>query len=144
MTNYSTRLAVLLLAALTLAAAARAHAGDDAAADATTPVPAASATAPAADAPPAIDEMPVPIKTVPPTYPASAVARKQEGTVHVQARVGKSGKVDKVRLVPGRGVAPDLDRAALDAVKQWEFKPARVKGQPKAAWVVIPIAFRLH
>lgn len=118
-------------------------AGEPAAAAAPAPAEVAAA-APAAEAPPAMDEMPTPTKTVPPVYPESARQRQQQGTVHVQARVSRSGKVEKVRIVPGRGVAEDLDKAALDAVRQWEFKPARVKGQPKAAWVVIPIAFRLH
>lgn len=32
----------------------------------------------------------------------------------------------------------------MDAVKQWEFTPAKLKGKPVATWVVIPVAFRLQ
>lgn len=135
----------LALAALAAFVAPAARAGDaPAGPPAATPAAAEAPAKPAADEAPAIDEMPAPTKTVSPSYPESARQRKQEGTVYVQAHVTKTGKVGKVRILPGRGVAADLDKAALDAVRQWEFKPARVKGEAKAAWVVIPIAFRLH
>ncbi len=104
---------------------------------------ATSADKPAADVP-VVDEMPKPVKTVPPVYPESARKRQQQGTVFVQAKVLKSGKVGTVKVIEGKGVAPDLDQAAVSAVKQWEFRPAMLKDKPVEAWVVVPIAFKLH
>jgi len=37
----------------------------------------------------------------------------------------------------------DLDRAALDAVRRWRFRPAQRDGQPVAGTVVVPIEFKL-
>lgn len=92
---------------------------------------------------PVVDEMPVPVRTVAPAYPESARRRKAEGTVLVQARVAKSGKVDRIKIAKDKGAAPDLDTAAVAAVRQWEFKPARLDGKPVVSWVVVPIVFKL-
>jgi protein TonB len=37
---------------------------------------------------------------------------------------------------------PALNGAALEAVRQWRFKPAATGGKPVAAWVSVPISFR--
>lgn len=67
------------------------------------------------------------LKTVPPTYPAIARVRRLAGSVVVQVTVGKDGKVHNPQLVSGQPVFRD---AAFDAVKQWQFKPATLNGQP--------------
>lgn len=36
-----------------------------------------------------------------------------------------------------------LERAALETVKNWRFAPARRAGDPVAAWVIVPVVFRL-
>ena len=36
-----------------------------------------------------------------------------------------------------------LAKAAVDAVKQWKFTPATLKGMPVAVWIVVPVSFRL-
>jgi protein TonB len=38
---------------------------------------------------------------------------------------------------------PDLDRAAIEAVRQWRFEPARTGTEPVASWVILPIEFHL-
>lgn len=88
-----------------------------------------------------VEELPEVVHRVAPTYPEGARRRGVEGTVMVQALVGKDGAVPRTQLV--RGVA-GLDEAAEASVRQWRFKPARAKGEPVAVWVAVPVAFKLH
>jgi protein TonB len=37
----------------------------------------------------------------------------------------------------------DLDRAAIDAIRQWQFEPARRGPTPVAVWVTLPVRFEL-
>ena len=91
----------------------------------------------------AVDELPQVVKRVPPKYPESARKRGQQGTVFLQALVNRQGRPAKVSVLPGKGLAPDLDRAALEAVRQWEFTPAKAKGKPVEIHVTIPVKFLL-
>ena len=88
-----------------------------------------------------VEELPEAITRVPPDYPEIARASGTEGTVMVQALVGKDGKVKDVRVVKS---VPVLDDAAVKAVKQWVFKPALSNNKPVAVWVAVPVRFSLH
>jgi len=72
-------------------------------------------------------------------YPDIARQAGVEGTVVVQALVGTDGNVRDTRIV--RSI-PMLNGAALEAVRQWRFKPAATGGKPVATWVSVPISFR--
>jgi protein TonB len=78
----------------------------------------------------------------PPTYPRQARRMGWEGRVLLRVRVDDRGRVDTVRLgrSSGHGL---LDRAALDAVRRWRFAPATRGATPVAAWIDVPIRFRL-
>jgi len=78
---------------------------------------------------------PTKIKDVPPVYPALAKSARVSGTVQIELTIGPDGKVADWRVVKG---VPLLDEAALDAVKQWEYTPTRVKGV--AVPVIINVA----
>jgi protein TonB len=78
----------------------------------------------------------------PPVYPLSARRLGQSGLVVLQVRVSEAGKPVEVRVTKSAGVEA-LDRAALDAVRGWSFVPARQGETPVAAWVEVPIRFRL-
>jgi len=67
------------------------------------------------------------IRTGTPVYPAIARARNITGTVVVQGTVGKDGRVTNPQFISGPPVFKD---AAFDAVRQYQFKPARLNGQP--------------
>jgi periplasmic protein TonB len=78
----------------------------------------------------------------PPVYSLEVRARKEEGVVMLRAEVDTQGKVTSVSLVQSSGFA-DLDESALDAVKNWQFKPAQIAGIPVSSSAKIPIRFRL-
>jgi TonB family protein len=88
-----------------------------------------------------VEELPEALTKVPPAYPAEARRAKVEGTVLVQALVGKDGRVRDTKIV--RSI-PELDDAAVAAVRQWVFKPALAKGSPVAVWVAVPVRFTLQ
>jgi TonB family protein len=62
-----------------------------------------------------------------PVYPASAKHAHIQGTVVVQAIVGKDGKVIEAHAVGGPA---ELQEAATDSVRKWEFRPFLVMGEP--------------
>jgi protein TonB len=86
------------------------------------------------------DQLPVAVSTVQPVYPEEARQARVEGTVMVQALVGKDGFVKDARVT---GSIPALDDAALEAVRQWVFSPATSQGLPVAVWVAVPVRFQL-
>lgn len=77
-----------------------------------------------------------------PRYPESARRAGAQGTTVLKARVLADGSVGEVLVEQSAGF-PDLDAAAVEAVKGWRFAPARRGGQPVSVWVLIPIRFML-
>ncbi len=75
-----------------------------------------------------------------PRYPPAALRRRESGTVMVRVDVGPDGVPTSTSLVEGSG-SRDLDKAALDAVRRWRFRPAQVNGRPTVGSVVVPISF---
>lgn len=88
-----------------------------------------------------VEELPEAVTRIPPSYPDIAREAGVDGTVMVQALVGKDGKVHDTRVVKS---IPMLDAAAIAAVKQWVFKPALSNNKPVAVWVAVPVKFSLH
>ena len=87
-----------------------------------------------------MDELPEVITRVPPEYPALAREAGVEGTVLIQARVCDCGLIDSTMVVQS---IPMLDEAAVVAIRQWVFVPAKSSGVPIAVWVAIPVRFSL-
>ncbi|MUV14773.1 TonB family protein [Lysobacter sp. HX-5-24] len=106
--------------------------------------PAPAPVAPAPTAPPAMADSasPSPISRPPPRYPSRALRMRETGTVRVLVAVGADGVPTDVS-VESSSQSRDLDRAALEAVRKWRFRPAQRGGQPVAGSVVVPIEFRL-
>ena len=80
------------------------------------------------------------IHDVPPQYPQEAGRARIEGTVVLMAVIGKDGRVEDVRVESG---LPLLAQAAIDAVKQWRYKPYLVDGEPVEVDSRITINFNL-
>jgi protein TonB len=80
------------------------------------------------------------IKSVPPVYPALARQMRVQGSVELLANIGKDGSITKVSAISGDGV---LARAAIDAVKQWKYKPYYLDDQPVEIQTQITVNFKL-
>lgn len=78
---------------------------------------------------------------VKPVYPPMAQAERVQGVVIVEAVLDATGRVAAVRVL--RSI-PLLDEAALDAVRQWQFEPALVDGQPRAVLMTTTVNFKLQ
>ena len=88
-------------------------------------------------------DQPVPLngQAPPPRYPSEALRRGESGTVLVRVEVDTNGAPAGVALVQRSG-SRELDRAAMEAVRNWRFMPAQRDGQAVAASLVIPIEFK--
>jgi TonB family protein len=84
---------------------------------------------------------PRPAKRVNPQYPEIARIKHLQGKVYLLAMVGEDGRVQKVTPLGGH---PVLAGAAMDAVKQWEYKPATCPSGPTAIdGVVVVVQFHM-
>lgn len=78
------------------------------------------------------------VHRVAPQYPAQAKQARLQGTVVLQAVIGKDGSVTSVRALKGN---PVLTQAAIDAVKQWRYRPYALNGEPVEADTQISVTF---
>jgi len=83
---------------------------------------------------------PTKTKNVTPAYPAAAKAAGVQGVVIIEAVIGADGKVADAKVL--RSV-PDLDGAAVAAVKQWEFTPTLLNGKPVPVVMTVTVNFKL-
>ncbi|MGA3034912.1 MAG: TonB family protein [Terracidiphilus sp.] len=81
------------------------------------------------------------IRKVIPRYPSIGVAIHLEGTVVLQATISKSGTIENLRVMSGPAV---LQRAALDAVAQWRYRPYLLNGEPVEVETTVNVEFRLQ
>jgi protein TonB len=80
------------------------------------------------------------VKKVQPVYPPQARQMHLEGTVELQANIAESGSISSVKQLSGDRV---LGRAAMDAVRQWKYKPYYLNGQPVEVETQITVNFKL-
>lgn len=80
------------------------------------------------------------IRKAEPQYPSLARQARIQGTVVLQAVIGKDGTVQNLRVVSGH---PMLIQAAIDAVKQWLYKPYSLNGEPIEVETQINVNFTL-
>jgi TonB family protein len=75
-----------------------------------------------------------------PTYPPLARQARIQGTVVLKVTISKSGDVGDVQLVSGH---PMLAPAAIEAVKQWKFRPYLLNGNPVEVETSVQVNFVL-
>lgn len=86
------------------------------------------------------DSQPVPVHRPSPVYPGRALRRGETGTVVVRVRVGIDGRPRQLEIARSSSHRA-LDRAALQAMRDWRFQPAMRGGQPVEDTVQVPFDF---
>ena len=100
-----------------------------------------SRTRPASGRPANAPAEPIPASAIPPQFPLEAVRRGESGQVLLKVPVAVDGTPGGISVARSSGTEL-LDRAALDAVSRWRFRPARRDGDDVASTLEIPIDFR--
>jgi protein TonB len=80
------------------------------------------------------------IHKVQPVYPPLAKQARISGSVVLQAVISKDGSIEKLQVVSGH---PMLVQSALDAVKQWKYKPYFLNGEPVEVDTQVTVNFTL-
>ena len=80
------------------------------------------------------------IRQVAPVYPPIAKTAHISGTVVLHAIIGKDGTVEDLQFVSG---PPLLLKSAMDAVKQWQYKPTLLMGEPVRVDTTISVVYQL-
>jgi protein TonB len=85
-------------------------------------------------------QAPALVKRVPPVYPPLAASAGVEGLVILEATVGRDGRVEGVTVL--RSVKL-LEKAAIDAVRQWQYEPLLLNGKPERFILTVTVNFSL-
>ena len=80
------------------------------------------------------------IRRVLPDYPPMARATHTAGRVELQATISRTGTIENLRVVSGPQL---LIQAAIDAVRQWRYRPYLLNGDPVEVETTINVDFRL-
>jgi protein TonB len=80
------------------------------------------------------------IRRVQPSYPPLARSARIQGTVVLQAIISKDGSIENLRLLSGH---PMLAPAAIEAVKQWRYRPYVLNNEPVEVETQITVNFSL-
>jgi protein TonB len=80
------------------------------------------------------------VRRVQPNYPPLARQARISGTVVLRAVISKDGSIENLTLVSGH---PMLAPAAIDAVKQWKYKPYLLNGEPVEVDTEVQVNFTL-
>jgi protein TonB len=75
-----------------------------------------------------------------PQYPTIAKTAGIQGVVVLQATISQNGLIQNLRVISG---PPMLQRAAMDAVRSWRYKPYLLNGQPVEVETTINVVFKL-
>ncbi len=87
--------------------------------------------------------LPTPVRSVKPGYTAAAMDARIEGTVLLDIVVLDDGKVGEAKVTRSLDMEYGLDTQAVEAAKQWLFKPGTKDGKPVAVRVSLEMTFTL-
>jgi protein TonB len=80
------------------------------------------------------------IHKVEPAYPPIAKTARVSGTVILQAVISKEGTIENLRVISGH---PLLTQSAVEAVKQWRYRPYILNGDPVEVETTVEVHFTL-
>jgi protein TonB len=75
-----------------------------------------------------------------PVYPPIAKAARVSGTVVLQASISKTGSIENLKVVSGPAM---LQQSAIDAVRQWRYRPYLLNGEPVEVETTVNVIFTL-
>jgi protein TonB len=81
-----------------------------------------------------------PIRKVNPDYPELAIRARAQGLVILEVLVSEDGTPQTCKVLRS---LPMLESAAIDAVKQWRWKPYTINGEGVPFWVTVTVTFKL-
>jgi protein TonB len=76
-----------------------------------------------------------------PTYSPMALAMRASGRVELQATISRGGTIENLHVTSG---PPVLQQSAIDAVKQWRYRPYLLNGEPVEVETTIYVDFKLN
>ena len=85
---------------------------------------------------------PVPLQRLLPKYTEVARRAGIQGTVIVEAVIDEKGNATNVRIL--RGLPMGLDRSAMEAIQQTQFKPAMIGNRPVKVYYTLPVTFTIQ
>jgi protein TonB len=80
------------------------------------------------------------IQKTTPVYPPIAKAARVSGTVVLQATISKTGTIENLKVVSGPAM---LQQSALDAVRQWRYRPYLLNNEPVEVDTTVNVVFTL-
>lgn len=80
------------------------------------------------------------VHRVEPVYPVIAARARIQGTVQLRALIAKDGSIENLQVITGH---PILQQSALEAVKQWRYKPYILNGEPLEVETIVIVNFHM-
>ena len=87
--------------------------------------------------------LPAPIKQVRPEYTDAAKDARIEGSVLLECAVMTDGRAARIRVVKSLDTVHGLDASAVEALRQWQFRPGTKDGKAVAVRVHVEMTFTL-
>ncbi len=87
-------------------------------------------------------ERPVIIRQMKPEYPRPLLLSRIEGTVVLRALIDRNGDVQNITIL--RAAHPLLNQSAIQAVSQWKYRPAQLRGKPLAVYFQVTVVFKIR
>jgi len=86
-------------------------------------------------------EQPSVIRRIEPAYPQTLLRMHKEGVVVLQALITANGDVQKIEIL--KSDHPLFSKSAIDAVSQWTYRPAKLRGKPVAVYFTVTVMFHI-
>jgi protein TonB len=76
-----------------------------------------------------------------PEYPLAARQQRMSGSVYIRAIIGKDGTISQIGVIDS--ASPAFSEAALNAVRQWRYRPYLLNGTPVEVSTTITVNFKI-